>query len=78
MAAFQCELDEVPGEVRVTDARCARRFREARLRVQVTVGVDVDDERRAVGSQTKVDAAVVAAAERLERRHRDLDAAPLQ
>src|SRR3954465_4835108 len=64
MAAFLCELDEVPGQIRVTDAGRLRRFREAGVRVKIAVGVDVDDEGLAVFVDAQVDAAVVAAVER--------------
>ena len=47
------------------------------LRVEIAVRVDVDDERLPGGIDAQVDAAVVAALERLEGRHRDLDAARL-
>src|SRR3954470_20707739 len=75
MASFLCELDEVPGQIRVTDAGRRRRFRKAGMRVKVTVGVDVDDEGLAVAVDAQVDPAVVAAVERGPGRHRDLDAA---
>src|SRR5438093_16544 len=78
MAAFLCELDEVPGQIRVTDAGRRRRFCEAGLRVKVTVRVDVDDERLPVAIDAQVDAAVVAAVERGPRLERGLDAAALE
>src|SRR5688572_1698793 len=77
MASFLSELDEVPGEIRVTDARRPCCFCEPGLRVQITIGVDVDDVRLAVFVDAEVDAAVVAAVERLPGGHRRLDAAAL-
>lgn len=69
------ELDEVQGKVLVRQARRQRRAREPGLRVQVAVGVDVDDPRLAARVDPQVDPAIVPALERLEGRERDVDAA---
>jgi hypothetical protein len=75
MVAFLGKLDEMKREVAVRETCSRRRAGEARLRVQVAVGVDVDDPRLVLRVEPQVDAAVVAALQRLERSLRDLDTA---
>jgi hypothetical protein len=55
-----------------------RRSRKPRLRVEIAVGVDVDDPGLPVFVDAQVYPAVVAALERLEGGSRHLDAARLE
>lgn len=73
--AFLSELDEVQREVGVRKPGSRSRAREAGLRVQVAVRVDVDDVRLERAVEPQVDAAIVTALERFESRARDVDAA---
>lgn len=65
-------------QVGVRDARALSGARKARLRMEIAVGVDVDDEGLPAGVDAEVDAPVVAAVERIERGERGLDAALLE
>lgn len=72
---FLGKLDEMKREVAVRETCCRCRAGEASLRVQIAVGVDVDDPRLVLRVEPQVDAAVVAALQGLERGKRDLDTA---
>lgn len=62
-------------QISVREAGGLRGFGEPCLRVEIAVGVDVDDERISSGVHAQIDAAVVAALQRFERGGGDLDAA---
>ena len=63
------------GQFGVRNAGGRGRFGKPRLRVEIAVRVDVDDERVASCIDPQVDPAIVAALEGLEGSQGDLDAA---
>ena len=64
-------------QIRVGEASGLRGTGKPSLRVEIAVGVDVDDERLTAGVDAHVDATVVAALERFEGSYGHFDAALL-
>src|SRR5688572_7778610 len=70
MASFEGGLHEAEGEVGVAEPGAGGGFREARVRVEIAVGVDVDDVRLTFRRDAEIHPPIVPAVERLEGSHR--------
>src|SRR5688572_17983606 len=66
MTSLERELHEPGCQLGIAYPCRGRGLRESCFRVEIAVGVDVDDERLTRGREPEIDAPVVAAVERIE------------